>query len=291
MKSDWIAEARPLLTHPFTEEPLPLEGLRVDVYQRPQRSEWITKIVEGFDPAQANAIHVSERPDGSLWVIDGQHTLGALRKVGLPTWNCRIHRGLTRQDEARMFRLINKHSHRPSGIDDFRAALVEGDPVVMHIDAVLADFGLYVVGSHETPGDLLPIRATTGFFSLYRRGGEDLLRATMTVCSEAWHVPTYMPSETYNARLLPGIGLALMRSAKLMNRTRLVNALSRHRPPDLEQKYARGQQGHDRRVAQMTVDFYNGDDGGLRRLRSNSTGRIALVKGSSAKKTRLFLDA
>jgi hypothetical protein len=82
--------------------------IRVDTqYQRPINIAHVRKIANEFDERAFGVILVSERADGSVYVIDGQHRLAAVKSMGrggseIP---CHVYRGLSVGDEALIFHM------------------------------------------------------------------------------------------------------------------------------------------------------------------------------------------
>ncbi len=59
------------------------DDLNVDRgYQRAAGTSYINKIAREFDPALFGIITVAERDDGSYWILNGQHRVEAMRKMG-----------------------------------------------------------------------------------------------------------------------------------------------------------------------------------------------------------------
>lgn len=91
-----------------------LRDLKVDLsYQRDPDDKRVQKIAAHWDDMKANLVHVSRRPDG-YYVIDGNHTRLACEKTGRTDILCRVHEGLTKEDEARLFSELNTTSKKPS---------------------------------------------------------------------------------------------------------------------------------------------------------------------------------
>lgn len=122
-------------------------------YQRPLMSEKVTRVMASrWDPLLVHALWVSQRPDDRYYIIDGQqrHAAAMLRSevTHLP---CIVHRGLTLEEEARIFRDLNDKRSRVKAWDLHRASEAAGDPVALEISAWLASFGLHI-GSDGSPG-------------------------------------------------------------------------------------------------------------------------------------------
>ena len=92
-------------THQRQVKPLPLRLLKCAQYQRPFDAGEVDEIVANFDTHLVNPPKVSYR-DGQYWVFDGQHTVGALKRVyGDDTYMtmCQVFYGMTYEKEAYLF--------------------------------------------------------------------------------------------------------------------------------------------------------------------------------------------
>jgi len=129
------------------DEWLPASVLGVDMrYQRAVNRSLIRKIEIDFNFDLFGAVTVSERADGTLWIVDGQHRVVAAtevfndRDIQVP---CRVLHGLTIQDEADFFsRQGVRKPVRSSYL--FRAAVVAGDEDAVALNALLESYGLRI---------------------------------------------------------------------------------------------------------------------------------------------------
>lgn len=92
---------------------IPAGDLRFDRdnYQREPNHKRIRSYVENYNPIAALGVVVSQRADGSYWVIDGQHrVMATMRRMGIDhPMNCYVIQGLSPAEEAELFTLINTH--------------------------------------------------------------------------------------------------------------------------------------------------------------------------------------
>lgn len=110
--------------------------------QRSLNQVQAAKIGEEYRPEAVGTLTVSQREDGSFHVIDGQtRRSGAIAAGhGSDTVSCQVYEGLTRSEEAAMFRLLNdRRSVGP--IDKFLIRVVEGEPVAVDINNILRSYG------------------------------------------------------------------------------------------------------------------------------------------------------
>lgn len=123
------------------------------------------------------------RRDGHYWVIDGQHRIEALRQFGFTdeTIQCQTYDGLTSEEEAEKFLLLNSYLAVRS-IPKFKAAVHAGRPVESDIDRVVRSVGLVVSGD-EVPG---AIHAVGTLGRVYHRSGPGGLARTLVIIRDAY---------------------------------------------------------------------------------------------------------
>ena len=94
-------------------ECVPLERIVTEQYQRILNMKNVAGIVKNFDPAKLGVLVVSHRADGTYAVLDGQHRLTALRRLGYDAANCIVLEGMTIRQEADYFRRQNENKQSP----------------------------------------------------------------------------------------------------------------------------------------------------------------------------------
>ena len=109
---------------------LPVGLLEVDPkYQRMLNGTWVKEIVDQFEPKLLDVIQVSYR-GGHYWVFDGQHRKNAVEiKFKDPNFPvaCRVYHGLSENDEARLFVLLNIKKKKMSSASMLKAQALYGD--------------------------------------------------------------------------------------------------------------------------------------------------------------------
>ena len=83
-------------------QPIALDELNLDHYQRRTRYGKVKSIIKDFNPFLLGVILVSYR-DGKYNVVDGGHRVAALRQMGAKTVMCQMVYGLTYEQEASLF--------------------------------------------------------------------------------------------------------------------------------------------------------------------------------------------
>ena len=104
-------------------ECVPLERIVTEQYQRILNMKNVAGIVKNFDPAKLGVLVVSHRADGTYAVLDGQHRLAALRRLGYDAANCIVLEGMTIRQEADYFRRQNENKQSLRINDTFNASL------------------------------------------------------------------------------------------------------------------------------------------------------------------------
>jgi hypothetical protein len=116
---------------------VPLSKIKVNpAAQREMKQYRVDHILANLDLDQLGNPVLNER-DGSYWVIDGQHRIEALRQFGFTdeTIQCWVHVGLSEQEEAKRFLLLND-TLTVDALAKYRAAIVSKDDVPGAIGAV-----------------------------------------------------------------------------------------------------------------------------------------------------------
>ena len=119
---------------------------------------------------------------GTYWIIDGQHRIEALRRLGFggEKVQCWVYEDLSSEQEAEKFLKLNNVLVVQS-IPKFRAAVHAGRPVESDIDRIVRSAGL-VVTRDKSPG---AIGAVGTLHRVYARGPEVLAR-TLRIVKEAY---------------------------------------------------------------------------------------------------------
>ena len=128
---------------------VPVQALNIDhAYQREKICvERVLAIASKWQWLACPTLMVVQRPDGSLWVTDGQHRLLAARKrTSITHLPCLIFQGDGgKVTEANSFLLNNTVRGPVDTYSKYRAAIACGDADIMEIDAILAASGYRIV--------------------------------------------------------------------------------------------------------------------------------------------------
>ncbi|MGE0178967.1 MAG: DUF6551 family protein [Sphingomonas sp.] len=109
----------------------------------------IRRIAVHWDWDLCQPLVVSRRANGALYVIDGQHRLGAARlRDDIAQLPCVIVNCVSAADEAASFVHLNQQRRPLTKLDLFRAAVASGDAQAAAITAAMASAGL-VLAPHS----------------------------------------------------------------------------------------------------------------------------------------------
>lgn len=191
----------------------------------PSRVKELTRTI---DLDAIGVITVSARPDGQLMVLDGQHRVTALMELGMGDWEvtCHVHHGLTVQDEAGLFRLLN-NTRRPSAVDDYLKGVVEGDPECAEIDEIITSAGLRVA-LQTGPGLISCVGAMRKIYrgkSPIERGGPRALEGALQTALAAWG----QRPEATEGHIIAGLGQFFLRYDENIDRPALIRKLAKYK--------------------------------------------------------------
>lgn len=122
-------------------EMIPLNRITTEGYQRVLNMINVKKIAQNFDIAKVGVLVVSKRVDGTYAVLDGQHRLSAMRRIGKVAANCIVLDGLTVQQEADYFRRQNENKQALRITDTFNASIWAEDDESLRIKELVGKYG------------------------------------------------------------------------------------------------------------------------------------------------------
>jgi hypothetical protein len=164
------------------------------------------------------SIVVSQRIEGDLYIVDGQHRWRACALAGIPTIRADIHHGLTQAQEAILFLIKNRESHKPRPIDEYHVGLTGGVPLFVDTDRILKKHGL-ALGSSSTNN----VGAVSGVLQITDRYGASVFDRTLSIAEDAWG----RSAESWDGMLLGGIGMFLGRHGDLVDDKELARKMER----------------------------------------------------------------
>lgn len=135
-----------------------------------------------FNVDKVGTVTISERSDGSRWIIDGQHRCSAARIAGVPLLPARVFRGLSLAEEAEIFYGLSEFVRlRPEA--QWRARIEMGDTVAIGVVGTLAHHGCRLVIGGSTRKDPTTTRSFSAVETLHRA---DMLHTVLRIVRSAW---------------------------------------------------------------------------------------------------------
>jgi hypothetical protein len=211
--------------------------LKVDhSYQRDLKAPMLEKMQDrSFDDATAGIISVSLRPNGELYIVDGQHRSALARLEGRELILAQVFEGLTPQQEADL--RDRMHLRRADTVYEiFKARIFAGDPVARGMQRVAKEF--------ETQLNFVPdakhgINTIATIEAIYRADEGKTLRRVFRVIRESWG-SVEGPNAT--AALVKGVYWFMERHAEETEYDRVIARLKTEGPQSL-MRMARSHQG------------------------------------------------
>lgn len=235
-----------------------LRLLRIDEselgYQRPLSDARVQHLISAFDASEAREIYVSRRSDGSMYILDGQHTWAALREMGYTHWFGRVFFDLTPEEEARRFAEYQSNSRPIPAVVRWNAEVISGNEDANAIEAILASFYLRISTSKLRARDgYLGIGSRSVPEKVYRLGGANLLREVLQLCTDAWG----QNKNAYLGRVMQAVSFVLANVDAPLDRDRMVDVLRNTTGPNIVQAIgAGGGGGAVGRGAGIVLDLY-----------------------------------
>lgn len=203
---------------PYRFEIVALDQLAVDAaYQRPLTNFWHT-VRDQFNPALVGTLVVSERRNGSKWIIDGQTRWAAMCEQG---WEagvdesgrviggapCLIYEGLTKQQEAELFALLQTQRRGMRTYHRFRAELVAKDKNAVGLAKVVTAAG-FELGVNETRNTLQSIAALERAYKI----SPDHLADVLGIIRDVWGTDD---KTAVSAQILAGLSTFVRKQERL----------------------------------------------------------------------------
>lgn len=162
-----------------------VEDLVIDMsYQREPNTKKVSLIARTYNPDAIGVLICSAREDGTIAVIDGGHRVAAMHMLNLSheTVDCLIYFGLSIEEEAKIFHLMNDNRTKPKTQDLFKSKVAAGDIDALTVKAILDQNGL-VVGN--APGMNI-VRAIGTLMDLYKKTDSKNIGNVLNILSHAF---------------------------------------------------------------------------------------------------------
>lgn len=196
--------------------------------QRDLNAKRVRDIVRDFNPLLVNPIKVSFR-NGRYWVIDGQHTLSALRvkNKGDCMVRCKVFYGLTETDEAELFLQQNGHSAPVSTRDKLKVLYVQGDEEVKDFIRATELAGVRIDFTRGQARN--KIIAVSSAFAIYKKLPREMYVNVICTIREAWDGE----ADGFAREILQGMSRVFMTYGGEFNQKELARRLSKVAPAQI----------------------------------------------------------
>jgi hypothetical protein len=229
--------------------------------QREFRLAHAAKLAVEFDMEAFGYPIVNIRDDGSVYLVDGQHRVAALKMTKRPIDKvlCEIYHGLTEEEEAELFLLRDTRRAIPA-FERWKIAQTAGRKAELEIARIVNEAGLKVAMS-TTDG---AIRAVGTLKRIYDDKGENVLARTLAVIRDAFG------TNGFDAIVMTGISMMISRYGDKIDDDYLTQKLGRlHggvRGLVGNAEVLHRQTGHPKStcVAAAAVEAFNSGHGGYR---------------------------
>lgn len=127
-----------------TKAMVELAGVKFDRSYQRDKKKHSEAIARKFNPSAVGSPLLGRRSDGSLYCIDGQQRIEAMKSLGITHWMCDVVESAGPAFEAQIFYAVNKGRVGVNALDTFKAALTGGDPHALAVVRVANECGLRV---------------------------------------------------------------------------------------------------------------------------------------------------
>lgn len=240
---------------------VPADDIKLNpVAQREFRELWAQKILSEFDLDKFQTPHINKRTDGSLYVMEGQHSIWAYRNYfgegqQVQVW---LYEGLTEPEEAEFFLSLN--NKKPiDAMARFKVGVTANRDEESDINRIVRSNGC-TIGNSAAENSISAVGALT---TIYRSYGGAVLGQTIRTIAGAF------TEGGYERQILLGIAMVLSRYDEI-DRDRLIMKLAgvKNGWNGLIQKAAIHRHDTGENVAHCTaaavVEVYNSGRGGVK---------------------------
>ena len=143
-----------------------LAKLRIDpLYQRDLIADFVEAMADNWDIVTAGTIVVSRRPNGDLYIVDGQHRSAAAVRAGETHILAQVLSEPSAEEEARL-RLKGNFKRTDRIYEVFRARIAAGDPKARKIKRILKDLDTQINYSPTGESGINAVAAVEKLFDL-----------------------------------------------------------------------------------------------------------------------------
>lgn len=156
------------------------------IYQRPLDLWYVRKLIMEWSWEGFRTLYVNQRPDGTYWIVDGQHRVVAIReKFGDMVVGCYLSHVEGPKEEARIAKLVNDGHSAVSPATKFQWRLTMQEPEALAIERIAHEEG-YALALHEKASSEFHLTIPAVLDGIYNKGGKDRLRSILRFAKNTW---------------------------------------------------------------------------------------------------------
>lgn len=234
---------------------LPIDVLFCDEYQRDLSAPWLypkAGLPRTLNLAMIGTPAVSDRGTGEFAIVDGQHRVELLRLHGVASVKCEVHQGLTYQDEAILFYLLNENRRAQTTRGTHHARVQGRDAVSLAIEEIVARHG-FSTGS----GGSGVIRSPKPLYDAYEKYSPQALDIALLLIN-AWD-PERVDKESLSSPMIRGLALLIHTYDEEIVPKQFIQRLLKITPTRVKREAHDSTQGGAQwtRVARRLLEEYN----------------------------------
>lgn len=248
-----MAISKEIKTFPMETKMVKVGLISSDMRYQRKVSARVKQIASNYDPNKLNAIILSQREDGSYWVIDGQHRTQATvlvhgKDVKLLSI---VYHDMTPEEEADMFACQHDNVKAPTKGEYFKAKMFAGDKDIRgfkeatEMEGVECDFD----NRTKKDGSLVSYGAA---FDVYMTVGEIPYRRVLSTLVDA----RGGDKDSLTSNFIKGMNIFLQTYPEV-NTKKLATALKKVSPSVIEREARVSNTGGAKRFARQFVRTYN----------------------------------
>lgn len=201
-------------------EVVKIDDLHSDnLYQRDLIAQVVENIANEYDIVTAGTIVVSKRPNGDLYIVDGQHRVAGAKLAGETHVLAQVIESMTPEDEAKR-RIQGNYKKTDKVYEVFRARVFAKDPVALGITELLAEFDTRI---NYVPDFQHGINAVSAVEGIYKLDNGVRLRRILTTLVAAFGDAQ---GPHANGNLLKSVGWFLDRHSEEADIERLITRMT-----------------------------------------------------------------
>lgn len=202
-------------------------------YQRPVRPAHVRQLIRKWDHNYLTPIEVSFR-DGKYNVINGQHRIEAMKKMNHGedlVVQCLVYTGLTYQQEAAMYYLLDKTSGHLKLANAIKALMESGtDPELMDIKQRIERAG-FTWALDRPSGATYEIKPVREIINAYQKLGGQAFSRMLGLMAGTWHGA----QNSLKSGMISGMALFLKTHENELEDYEFIRRLSEANPSEIIQ--------------------------------------------------------